>query len=97
MIPELVLNIIGLLLKSFFLHIMPMLIYRFGLVREPLEPRKARKVAILDAIVVFAINFLIGLFFTKTTPSAPAHFVCALIVYRILRSGYREESASQQR
>lgn len=80
---------------TFIIHPLPMLIYRYAISKEPIAPKKARPIVIVDAIVVFVIWIIIkaALHSGGAVSFAPI-VLWSFVSYRILTKGYTE---SEQR
>ena len=86
--------LLGLII-TFLIHPLPIIIYRYGIKKEPVAPKKATKIAIIDAIIVFLIWVGINVIFITSTGSAassistPAIVVWTFICRSILTKGYQ--------
>ena len=89
----------GDILSSIFLTLMiqpvPMLLLRL-LKGEPYPPKKARRIAIIDAIIVFVVWFFIFFFATLLsdeyvgTMSVTPIVFWGFVSYHVLKSGFKE-------
>ena len=76
------------LLLTVIIHPVPIWIYRYGIRKAPFSPKKARKIAFFDALIVFLVMSAI--------PSAPgsggvnmlAIFLWSFLCYAALKDGY---------
>lgn len=83
------------LIASFLLHLLPLLIYRYAMKGNmPTEPGKAKRIVIIDAVIVFIINVAIDVIValnkgsTITYTNVVAIIIWSFIGYRILIKGY---------
>lgn len=87
--------IIGLLI-TFVIHPLPIIIYRFAIRKEPVGPKEATKIVIIDAIIVLLVNLVIDFVIYLISGSfASSTSVVAIVVWSficriILTKGYQE-------
>ena len=87
--------LLGLII-TFVIHPLPIIIYRYGIKKEPVAPNKAKKIVIIDAIIVFFVWVGINAIFisstgsTSSSISTPAIIIWAFICHSILTNGYSQ-------
>ena len=75
-------------LITFFIHPVPIWLYRYTIRKAPFPPKKARKIAFFDAVVVFIVMFAITPLFSGSSGSLPAIFMWSFVCYATLKVGY---------
>lgn len=68
------------------------MIYRYAIKKEPVSPKTAKKIVIIDTIAVFLINLAIALVVNNNgaSVSTAAYFLWAFVSYKVLTKGYLE-------
>ena len=83
-------------------YVLPIWIYRHVIRKMPLDPKRAKRIAIIWGIAIFiidtALSFVVALQNDNYTPRASiwAAFLWGTVNYRILKSGYKEPTASAE-
>ncbi len=73
---------------TIILHPVPIWIYRYAIRKRPVVPQKAKRIVIVDAIIVFVIWFIIGVLINSSKISFLAIIVWSRICYASLANGY---------
>ena len=68
--------------------VLPIVIYRYGIKKSPVSPKKARIIAIIDGVVVLIVFVLISFTGIMKTVSASPIIIWGFINYKILSHGY---------
>ena len=72
----------------------PIIIYRYGIVKQPIEKKLAKRITIIYAIVAFIVMIVL-LFFFNGKRSAGAILFWSWINYKILTSGKKQDAEEQ--
>lgn len=81
--------LIGLLI-TIVIHPLPIYIYRHAIRKTPVEPKRAKIITILDAIIVFIIMCLITYMTDGNKISTTAVLLWSYVSYLILTTGYQK-------
>lgn len=81
------------LLLTIVLHPLPLWVYRYAIKKEPIEPKRAKRIVVMDAVVVFVVIVCISTV-TGGTASSAAVVLWGVICYKSLTSGYTERRKS---
>ena len=76
------------LLITVIIHPVPIWIYRYAIRKQPVAPKKAKKIVIIDAIIVAIVWFMIMLLTDGSKLSFIALFIWSKICYSSLSKGY---------
>ncbi len=79
--------VMGLLL-TLLIHPVPIWIYRYCIRKKPVSPKYATLIVIIDAIVVFAICFMLTGLFGLSGTSMSAVVLWSYVCYKSLTNGY---------
>lgn len=86
-------------LLSFFITVLiyvgPILIYRFGIKKAPVPKKKARKIAIINAIIGIILLSVVLIYLDNRVASGGPALLYGFINYWLLHSGYSEESQTE--
>lgn len=84
---DLVLWIIVNLSLTILIHPLPLWLYRWCIRKKPIAPKTAKKIVIIDAVIVFVVMNVIAYFGSGRVTGA-AIILWAWVSYRVLISGY---------
>ena len=79
--------LVGFLL-TVIIHPVPIWIYRYGIRKAPFPPKKARKIAFFDALIVFLVMSAIPKVPGSGGVNTSAIFLWSFICYAALKDGY---------
>ena len=85
------------LLLTLIIHPLPIWIYRYIIREKPVAPQTAKKIVIIDAVIVFIIMFFLAAKAGGSPISFFALFLWSKVCYSSLTKGYNENNLQNQR
>ena len=92
---DLVLWIIVNLCLTILIHPLPLWLYRWCIRKKPVAPKNAKKIVIIDAVIVFVVMNVIAYFGSGRVTGA-AIILWAWVSYRVLISGHKNTETPEE-
>lgn len=92
---NLVLWIIVNLSLTILIHPLPLWLYRWCIRKKPVAPKRAKKIVIIDAVIVFVVMNVIAYFGSGRVTGA-AIILWSWVSYRVLISGHKNTESQEE-